>query len=414
LIDHIIANDDKLLVFITISSKSSSKLYRQEYDNKCKPLGKAVEIFSYQIEKKQGVYYRYTHSKNQMFFSVDANHYDDNNGNNKHSHLIFKNDFSKVSECQYLIEDKNENHSRIDNYLSDNGIFYSLIKVFNLDQKGKVLDINGYEKFILIQVNTGKVEQKDLKIKTNLYISDLVFDIVEETYLNVTGIYDWERKDQALFYFQYNLKEGNIVNQGLLPFTNDLIPDDEETTGAANKDNQVSLENYEIRDIKSLNDGSFIGVIEYYSSFTLSDGTQNYQFGDILIYKINSAGKMEWLTPIRCHQHHNIKINHGSFEGYWNGNQYFIIFGDRLAHYENDGKYHHDYSKVLSNNEYCVSQVVLDLKTGQYKRSILLKKDKLANLVAMPTHFKSNYSNSSLIFYFNQKKNELFGIMKFN
>lgn len=417
LIDNIIGNKDQLLVFIVLESKSKVQLFRQAYGSNCLPEGSAVEIISYDIDKKHGAGFRYAQSKNRKFFCVDAVNSDYETHFYKYKTLIFNEQYNIVSESSYEMSRKGDGTQLLDLRLSDNGNFYALYKVHHTNEKDKIDYSRGLKKFHLIQTKAGKAEQNELQIKTTSFIHDLMFDIESDAHLSITGIYDSEKKDQALFFYQYDLKENKTLNQGLLPLTLDMIPDDEEETGEESKDKKLLLSNYVVRDIHSMNDGSFVGVLEYYQSYTVSsqDGsTSHYIYGDILTYKINASGKMDWVTPIRCYQHHNIKNNHGSFAGYWHGDDYYLYFGDKIGNYEKDGKYHHGFSKILPDREYCVSQVKLNLSTGKYERTIFLNKKRLGKMVAMPTVFSANYGISSMVFFFNQKKNEVLGTLKFN
>jgi hypothetical protein len=195
-----------------------------------------------------------------------------------------------------------------------------------------------------------------------------------------------------------------------------MLTDDEEiAAGYTKSDSKFSFVYFKFKDIKAMEDGSLVCVME--ETYTLiarskESTTYFYHTSDIMIYRMNGSGKLEWINLIRKKTSSPKHYNNNSFVGYWTDDEYIMFFGDKMYNYDEKGTYHIDYS-FISNNKDCAAKVKFDINTGRYVRTIALNKENLGKMEINPLRRSINYVNQQLVVLFNNHSKEIFGTINF-
>jgi len=153
-----------------------------------------------------------------------------------------------------------------------------------------------------------KLENK--KLISSIITSD------DERIMTISGTYaeNGQIGASGTYFIRYDYIKKEVIDNGLNKFDSDFITKDwseklkkkEEKA----KGSEATLENYELRNIEVLKDGSIIKTMEqyYFTSYTYqsyngqSGTTYTHYINDIIAYKISALGKLDWLVRIDKNQ----------------------------------------------------------------------------------------------------------------
>jgi hypothetical protein len=423
-IRKVIVNRDDAIVFLVLEGKNEIELFYQVYDKSCIPAGEPTLIMSLDKVKRQNGNFRITQSKNKKYFCIEYSIPGMKEDRERVGYKIFNSDLSIKSEGQFESQYSNKEADITDRYISNNGELFIVLKVYNSNEKGKVKDLNSIKKFIMYLVKDTEMEPYEFDLGEDKKITQINFDSDEKEYFNCTGIYnDGRKKNQGIFYFQFNFKEKQIKNIGVNPFTKDLLTEEDEDGKKKKAKSTPKLRDYIMLDLKTLSDGSIVAVLEYFdlviNTYTdpktgVTTTTYIYVNGEVIVYKVQNDGKFEWVTSIKKYQSTRNTDIYNSISGYWLDNKYVFFFNDNIKRYDEKGKHNSKKSNANSGKkDYCVAKVELDLKTGKFVRTAFLKKDDVMKIRALPSFFSYDYVQKQVIMYFRARKNERFGKVDF-
>lgn len=436
-INDVVSFNSKIIVFLTDKQDGMNKLFMQPYGKDCFPEGEAVQLAEYSIPKgwNKGGYFNVLQSQNQQFFCVEYSIPGTKTENERFGFKVIDANFETVSEGEYESQYEARQSDVSNRYLSNTGDYFIAVKVYNVNEKGRVKDYSSLEKFVLMHVTPEGIEEVNLDLGDK-HISDVTFSSDNNRLMTFTGLYgEGTTSAKGVFYFQLDFKKQEIINEGFNEFGKDFIT--EGWSDRAKKKSEKreakgkgtpSLYNYIIRDNVTLEDGSMVGMIEQYyvHVVTTRDSRGNttttyyYYYNDLILYKVSESGEFVWLKKIQKSQ---VSTNDGGYLSstaqYVADGKMVILFNDNLKNYDESGQVLDDAEsgKMLYGASYrkktnCVARVEVDLATGETQRRTFFGRNE-AEAIAIPKLFCTDYVNKEMLMVLRIGKKEKYGLIHF-
>lgn len=316
-------------------------------------------------------------------------------------------------------------------YITPKGSLYVLAQEF-ISNQGATNWRN--ELFYRKQLTVFKLKEgelSDINIRHNDRLLKEIELTVQDEELIFSGLYaDGVRSGvRGVFFIRMN-DEGDILKEEYNRFSNDFLIQGQQLpqNPVLNNPNfKEGLDSYKMRSLRPTNDGGFIGIAEHFDkeerfSGAGAPGTNNrvdtyYYYNNIIVYKIDSAGRLEWNKVISKNQH---SINDGgyylSFSKYVNDSSVFLIFNDNKKNYSESGEYLNAVSpKTAYFNSWrnAVALVEIDIKIGAVKRRSIGGK-KNTDTVLVPKLCIENEESNELFLYGKSGNKHRYGRIRFD
>jgi hypothetical protein len=276
--------------------------------------------------------------------------------------------------------------------------------------------------------------EKDTLIEIPLTENELLFDevkmILEKEQIILSGLYSENLKSAAKGVFLVRIdREGKVIEQKFTRFSEELLMEGNETPANLTfQDGMMnnSFQHFQMRELHPTKDGGFIGIAEHFDteqqfSGTGAPGTNNridmyYYYNNILVYKLDSSGRLLWNTIIRKKQH---SINDSgyflSFAHYINDSSLYLIFNDNDKNYTAQGKFMRNIElKTAYFNSWrnVIGFVKINLETGQKERRTIGGK-RVNDTILVPKLCVANRSQNELFLYGRNGQKHRFGSINF-
>lgn len=430
--DYILING-QMVVFLSDKVEMQNKLYYQIYGKDCVPIGEPVQIAEYTIPKgwKRSHYFSVIQSKNKEFFEIEYSIPGGKNENDRFGYKVLDKEFNVVSQGDYESPYPSKESDFTNRYLSNTGDLFLGMKVYNVNEKGKVRDFSSLRKYVIFLIQNGEMTEMELALGDKR-VSDLTFSSDDQKLLTCTGLYgEGNVGSKGVFYFQMDFKSQQIINEGFSEFSKDFITQDytEKQKEKADKKEAKGkgapqLYNYDFRQVHTMPDGGIVVIMEQYyvvvTTYTDSKGntrtTYTYYYNDIITYRVKESGEFDWIQKINKRQ---VSTNDGgyfsSIGGYFTGDKFVLFFNDNNKNYSESGEFQKleriapaSYRKKSN----CVALVELDLNTGDFNRKLYTSRAE-TDAFAVPKKFAVDYINNEMFMYFQYGKKEKFGLLKF-
>ncbi|MES2556274.1 MAG: hypothetical protein V4604_08995 [Bacteroidota bacterium] len=404
---------DRMVLFFSVEEFGLKKLYSQNYSENCTPEGTLLLIAEYKILKggKSAVDFKVIQSEDKAFFGVQ---YPIPGAETvAFGYKTYDAEFNVISDGKREFPYAWEAAEMTNHYLSNTGDLFLGMKIYNTNDKGKVVDRISLKKYLVFCIKDSEIIEMNLDLGYK-FITNMVFTSDEHHILTCSGLYGKEKIEmQGLFYLQVDFNDQEIINQTLSNFTVEM--------------GSLLIGKYDFHEIHTTADGSLIVIMEYYSSSTSMTevgngstvGSRDYDHGDVIIYRMKGNGEFEWMKKIEKYQS-SINFNsYGSIGGYFKDNEFIMFFNDNIDNYTKTGEFSLgedglDYL-YFAKKTICLAKVEIDLENGEYTRTRYLPTEE-TGLFSVPQQFKADYINNELLMYFHidgagQKEN--FGVLKF-
>ena len=276
--------------------------------------------------------------------------------------------------------------------------------------------------------------KKDTLIEIPLTENELLYDevkmVIENEQIILSGLYSENIKSgsKGVFFVRMDIN-GKVIEEKFTRFSEELIQEGNEIpVNLAFQDELMnnSFQYFQMRKLKSTNDGGFIGIAEHFDierqfSGTGAPGTNNridtyYYYNNILVYKLDSSGRLQWNTIIRKNQH---SINDSgyflSFADYANDSSLYLIFNDNDKNYTAQGKFIRNIElKTAYFNSWrnVIGLVEINLDTGQKERRTIGGK-RSTDTILVPKLCIANQAKSELFLYGRNGQKHRFGSINF-
>lgn len=371
---------------------------------------------------------------NQAFFVAYYQIPGKRNGVDTYGYQLFDQDLKVQHGGEYNLP-FDANLSSIEDYLlTDNGDFFiGVIEMSAVENQG-IRVRKTFKNLHVYQINQAEIKDYTFDLQGKR-ISNFVMNAQQPTQLTLFGIYnnsDTNEKQDGFFNAQINLSAGTVMAVGFIPLSVEIMLSEHEAgeqirlqKRMERKGQEPQLSRYEVRDIFTLKDGSYIGSIEKFYIYTNTTynsqtgqrmTTNYYYYNDIVAFCIDSSGQLRWEQRIPKIQ---VSINdYGPFSSYASfidSTSLNFIFNDSQVNYNENGTFKNDLKEVaafsLSKNRNVGAWVRIDIQTGQLQRQISHERA-TENILLIPKAFEFDNKNKGLYTYGILGPQEKFGYIR--
>jgi hypothetical protein len=343
------------------------------------------------------------------------------NGVDTYGYQIFTQDLENIAGGEFSLPFDANLSSIEDYFLTDNGEFFiGVIELSAIENQG-IRIRKAFKNLHIYQPNKEGLKDYTFELEGKR-ISNFVLNAQNSHQLTLFGIYSnsqWNDMQDGFFSAQIDLDLDTVKALGFTPFSAEIMLSEhqinEQTRLQKRLDRRAidpQLSRYEVREIFTLPDGSFVGSIEKYYIYTNTTynnqtgqrmTTNYYYYNDIVAFCIDPSGKLLWENRIPKIQ---VSINdygpYSSYASFTDASTLNFIFNDNKANYDPNGFFRNDLKEVasfsLSKNRNVGAWVQIDLKTGQMNRQICHERTN-ENLLIIPKAFEFDLKNLGLYTY---------------
>jgi hypothetical protein len=343
------------------------------------------------------------------------------NGVDTYGFQLFDKDLNTISRGEYNLP-FDANLSSIEDYiLTDNGDFFiGVIEMSAVESQG-IRVRKAFKNLHVYQIDAAGLKDYTFELQGKR-ISNFVMNAPYPNQLTLFGIYsnsETNEKQDGFFNAQINLSTDTVTAVGFIPLSVEIMLSEHEAgeqmrlqKRMERKGETPQLSRYEVRDIFTLPNGSYVGSIEKYyiytnTSYNSQTGqrmtTNYYYYNDIVAFCIDSSGQLRWEQRIPKLQ---VSINdYGPFSSYASfadSTTLNFIFNDTQANYDENGLYKTDLKEVatfsLAKNRNVGAWVQIDIQTGQIQRQICHERA-TENILLIPKAFELDFQNQGIYTY---------------
>lgn len=343
------------------------------------------------------------------------------NGVDTYGYQLFNEDLKVITQGEYNLP-FDANLSSIEDYtITDNGDFFiGVIEMSAIENQG-IRVRKTFKNLHVYQIDSTGIKDYTFELQGKR-ISNFVMNAQQTNQLTLFGIYsnsETNEKQDGFFNAQINLSADSVTAVGFIPLSVEIMLSEHEAGEQLRLQKRMErrgetpqLSRYEVRDIFTLENGSYVGSIEKYyiytnTSYNSQTGqrmtTNYYYYNDIVAFCIDSSGQLRWEQRIPKIQ---VSINdYGPFSSYASfadSASLNFIFNDTHANYDESGLYKTDLKEVatfsLSKNRNVGAWVRIDIQTGEIQRQICHERA-TDNILLIPKAFELAYQNRGIYTY---------------
>ncbi len=343
------------------------------------------------------------------------------NGVDTYGYHLFDQDLKMISGGEYNLP-FDANLSTIEDYfLTDNGEFFiGVIEMAAIERQG-IRVRKAFKNLHVYQIDQSGIKTYTFDLQGKR-ISNFVMNAQHSTQLTLFGLYgnsQTDDKQDGFFNAQIDLSADTISAVGFIPLSTAIMLSEYEASEQIRlqkrmerRGDEPQLSRYEVREIFTLPDGSYIGSIEKY--FVYTNNTYNnqtgqrmttnyYHYNDIVAFCIDANGQLRWEQRIPKIQ---VSINdYGPFSSYASfidSNSLNFIFNDNRSNYDENGQFKNDLREVdpfsLSKHKNVGAWVRIDIQSGQVQRKIGHERV-TENILLIPKAFELAIQNRGVYTY---------------
>lgn len=344
---------------------------------------------------------------------------------NKRQELLFKN------ETTFPYRNKTLNF--FDEFLTPSGDFFVLAREYTNNKNSIWLNEEIQSQIRVFKIEDG--ELNDFKINQSEFILSEINIVSDESGdLIFSGLYSEDEFSgiRGVFFIKID-SEGTILKKEYHPFSVDFLTLGK-SSWAKNRalDNDFNgrpvdgLGNFIMHDLRKTSDNGYIGVAEHFEiekrfSGVGTPGSSNridtyYFYDDILVYKLDSLGVLDWVKRIPKSQN---SINDN---GYYlsivqalTDDDLYILFNDNSKNYDDLNYYLNlEFPKTANFNfrKNTIAITKINLKDGSINRFALGGKNELST-VLVPRLCNENRENNELFLYSRSSNRQRYGSIIF-
>jgi hypothetical protein len=231
---------------------------------------------------------------------------------------------------------------------------------------------------------------------------------------------------KGLIFQRLNFKKQEVIIEVTKIFNQDFLYKDwnEEQKEAYLKNKSVEKNlNYNIKEVKLLDNGNVIGILENFDFSTSLITTQQgfnstssspvFKYGDLIIYKISSLGEIEWIQKITKNQEVSLYDNNTSIACSLIKNEALIFFNDNKNNYNENGLWNgKNISMAGDLFKSILVKVAINLDSGDFERSKFLEFKNL-KIWPQPKMFTFNEFDNNMLLVMKIGKKEKYGSFQF-
>lgn len=433
--------DDKILIFTSKINEAGTEkaLYVHEFKESSAVPNRieGKKLVSFEFDKKDkrrtdfGLYIS-DDKKNLCVTYVSKQR--KNNLATTYGYYILDSDLKIQTEGSFgdLLEPEVES---IDKFkLSNDGELFLVTKVSRKDEPE-------FMKFY--KVTTDDVKELKIGLEGN-YVNQLRIALDKNDNFIVSGFYgkssvksvkggNKQTGVRGVFYIIMDPKTEDILSSGFNEFDDAFIMEGlserQKEKSAKRKEKKgidPSLSNFQMIHFEPTHDGGSFGLAEeYYVIVTSSTDpktgrtttTYHYYYNDLIAFKLNKAGEMEWKKKIQKYQH---TTNDGGFfssvtcqetEG-----KFYILFNDNARNYDEASSNFLDkeipQAMARSSKKNVIALVEIDLATGDIERNAMGGRSEIGAILR-PKLCAPSETDPSILLYTVKSSKQRFGRISF-
>ena len=371
---------------------------------------------------------------NQAFFVAYYQIPGKRNGVDTYGYQLFNQDLKALSGGEFNLPFDANLSSIEDYYLTDNGDFFiGVIEMSAVEIQG-IRVRKAFKNLHVFQFDQNGIKDYTFDLQGKR-ISNFVMNAQQASQLTLFGIYsnsEASDKQDGFFNAQINLNADTVTAMGFIPLSVEIMLSEHEVgeqirlqKRMERKGESPQLSRYEVREIYTLQDGSYIGSIEKYYVYTNTTynnqtgqrmTTNYYYYNDIVAFCIDTNGQLRWEQRIPKIQ---VSINdYGPFSSYasfMDSTSLNFIFNDTETNYDENGLFKEGLKEVaafsLSKNRNVGAWVRIDIQTGQMQRQVSHERA-TENILLIPKAFEFDLKNRGIYTYGVLGPQEKFGYIR--
>ena len=413
--------DQQHLIFVADRNNKEMKLFVKVLDAEFNA-GEELEILQY-IDPRPNALpeFNILESPDRSLFVAYYQIPGKRNGTDTYGYKIFNYALEVLHSGEYSLP-YDANLSSIEDYfLTNNGEFFIGIIELNAIENQGVRIRKAFKNIHVYQLNNEGLKDYTFELEGKR-ISNFIMNAQHPDRLTLFGIYsnsEWDGMQDGFFSAQLNLTTDTAMAVGFLPFSSEIMLNEYRTSEQMriqrrlerrNEDPQLSR--YDVRDIFTLPDGSYVGSIEKYYVYTSTTfnnqtgqrmTTNYYYYNDIVAFCIDTNGQLRWEQRIPKIQ---VSINdygpYSSYASFIDGSSLHFIFNDSKSNYDEAGDFKNQTQDVasfsLSRQRNVGAWVQIDLKSGNMSRQISYERAN-ENILLVPKAFEFDRKNIGMYTY---------------
>lgn len=347
-------------------------------------------------------------------------------------YLIFDETKGLFREGLALLPYKANEFEVYDEHLTNTGDYYIIGKHYYpyLSSKEKrEFDQLELYKVLGNEAQKIKINQPEIRLRDIQVTSD------HEGNLFCTGFYTGTVSTQitGVYFFKLSKDSKEVEDFTTSQITVDFLSTDEPDVadkfllGRRFVDGRNDFGNFSFLDFKQTEDGGYVAItenaeLELRIKGSGESGNLNdrydlyYYYNDLLAYKLDSTGTVEWVNRVPKYQQSiNDNAIHLSASNIIANNKLYLLFNDHRKNYD-DSQHFKNISfpkmSATSNKNNVIAVTEIDLKTGNSIRKSLPGRNELSTLF-IPGLSRENIKDNSLLLYSNQGNKHRFGKLSF-
>lgn len=353
----------------------------------------------------------FSKSGNYNVFNVDSS----DKKNEKHSILVFDEDFKKLWEKEFELPYEDKKFKLEDVIVSDKGEVFVLGKVFPKKKKKKKKGGNYH--YELFKLTKDKVEKTKISVDEH-FVATLEPSFDNDDQIKLIGFYSNknENRFKGVCFFGVNAEDFKVKKSVFSPFTDQFLID------KYGKKKDKELRNVRFKNVSMSEDG---GLIISAEEFFITQTYVHNQFGgytrisfnfdDIIVLKINPDGNLAWARNINKAQTSRYFSNPLMSFGTAQHNKYhYLVLNAHKKMGELSGgriKFRESFLWKATKNNTNLYLVKIDEKGDFIYDTLLKNKDEET---VFNCRFIEQISENELILYGQRKKKKRFLKITFN
>jgi len=425
---------NKFVVFLSDRQVGFNHFYMQEYDEELKPIGEAVKIASYSVDRtrKKG-WFNIKQSSNQKFFGVVWEVPGRKGERDLYGFKVYNEQLEIINEGEYPLPFDPKLSTIHSHHISNKGDYFMAVTEYEEGNNARLFKNHlTYKSLHIFHINDDGLDDYQLDLGGKRVEAMSMFSDDNDLF-TVTGIYGDQRVAgvKGVFFQRINLTTLEKQEEGFKEFEASFITEDWSDRDKRRSERQMDrgrsapqLYNYKMRDATILKDGSIIGTMEqFYVQVSSNTDTRNgtvsqsyyYYYNDIIAFKIDSEGEFAWVTKVRKYQvSTNDEGPFSSYASFIDKGKVHFIFNDHIRNYDASGQFIDSdrlYTANYSRRKNVVALAEIDLETGERKQATFFDREEI-DAVAVPKLFEINYTTGEMLLYAIWGRKEKVGVLR--
>ena len=356
-------------------------------------------------------------------------------GSDSYGFQVYDAQFKLLSSGEYNLPFDANLSSIEDYFLTNEGELFVGVIELGINENQAIKTRKTFKNLHVYQLSAAQIKDYTFELEGKR-ITNFIMNSEGQNSLTLFGIYsnsEWMDLQDGYFNVQIDLQKDTALAVGFIPFSKEIMLSEHTTAEQLRIERRMErrsespqLSRYEVRDIFTLANGSYVGSVEKYDVYTsVSYNNQTgqrttytyYYYNDIVAFCIDSSGHLLWEQRIPKRQ---FSINdygpYSSYASFLGDSSICFIFNDTESNYDAYGQFLPTDQEVqtfsLSKNRNVGAFVQINLQTGLMTRQVgHQRKDE--NTLLVPKAFAYDRKNKGLYTYGIFGPQEKFGYLQF-